>query len=625
MKSAQLARLDRDTPKWPEIRATLGDNAAITISGVTRPLATEDKQAEIVALAGQQARANGKPIRLTVRRADGALERLIVALDDTVATLDHAQPVDAPAVPPAADDQVKPPRTRGRARSRTKSSTNAATRKRRTSFLGFFSPRNAGLIQWAGAAFAALVVAAAIVIAVKAASHGGTPTTPDQAKPASSAPAPAKLYTDLAPPGWSQQAWWALPLATDTTPVTDSTTGMTVLVSATDNSSAAPTLNLDGDPAQHSAAYLAVVDRDGRGVWSTPLDNGLPAVGPTITTVDHARVVLIGNDTSVTYWPLAGGNAHTVALPGDTTATVNTQGDSVMFTLNDDRLGYLQDGSLQLVQPLPRTTAAFAVDGAVLSTQADTGTWWTQRAAASPSSITAKTPFAGAVVRQILAATPQAVIIAWAHRQQPGGTVSDKATVIAYATSGGAELARTSTDSAALDIGADGQALYSPAAGITAAGSVVLTGGRPSALTVTPGLTVNAAQDAAYGSTSDQDSVAIQSGRTPTALPAGTLIPVGYSPAHLMVITQDTLYALRPASGIKSTTVAAAPPRPAATRTVTAPPVTRTAPTTVKTSVTRTVRSTVAVTRTVRSTVTVTPSTTTSPARTTPPARTTTR
>lgn len=615
MKSAQLARLDRDTPKWPEIRATLGDNAAITISGVTRPLATEDKQAEIVALAGQQARANGSPIRLTVRRADGALERLIVALDDTVARLDHAQPVDAPAAPPAGD-QVKPPRTRGRAKSRTKSSTNGATRKRGTGLLGIFSLRNAGLIKWAGAGFAALVVAAAIVIAVKAASHGGTPTTPDEAKPASSAPAAAKLYTDLAPPGWSQQAWWALPLAAGTTPVTDSTTGMTVLVSATDNTSAAPTLNLDGDPAQHTATYLAVVDRAGRGVWSTPLENGLPAFGPTITTVDHARVVLIGDDTSVTYWPLTGGNAHTVALPGDTTGTINAQGDSVMFTLNDGRLGYLHNGSLQLVQPLPHTTAAFAVDGAVLSTQADTGSWWTQRADASPSVITPKTPFAGAVVQQILAATPQAVIIAWTHRQQPGGSVSasDKATVIAYATIGGAELARTSTDSAALDIGADGQALYSPAAGITAAGSVVLTGGRPSALTVTPGLTVNAAQDAAYGSTSDQDSVAIQRGRTPTALPAGTLIPVGYSAAHLMVITQDTLYALRPASGIKSTTVAA-PPRPAATRTVTAPAVTRTAaPTTVKTSITRTVRST----------VTVTP-TTASPGRSTPSTHQTTR
>ncbi|MGI8417098.1 MAG: hypothetical protein ACR2P2_13035 [Nakamurella sp.] len=615
MKSAQLARLDRDTPKWPEIRATLGDNAAITISGVTRPLATEDKQAEIVALAGQQARANDSPIRLTVRRADGALERLIVALDDTVARLDHAQPVDTPAVPPAGD-QVKPPRTRGRARSRSKSSTNAAARKRGTGFLGFFSPRNAGLIKWAGAAFAALVVAAAIVIAVKAASHGQTPTTPDEAKPASSAPAAAKLYTDLAPPGWSQQAWWALPLATGTTPVTDSTTGMTVLVSATDNTSAAPTLNLDGDPAQHTATYLAVVDRAGRGVWSTPLDNGLPAFGPTITTVDHARVVLIGDDTSVTYWPLGGGNAHTVALPDGTTGTINTQGDSVMFTLNDGRLGYLHNGSLQLVQPLPHTTAAFAVDGAVVSTQADTGSWWTQRADASPSVITPKPPFTGAAIQQILAATPQAVIIAWAHRQQPAGSgsgsgsVSDKATVIAYATSSGAELARTTTDSAALDIGADGQALYSPAAGITAAGSVVLTGGRPSALTVTPGLTVTAAQDAAYGSTSDQDSVAIQRGRTPTALPAGTLIPVGYSAAHLMVITQDTLYALRPASGIKSTTVAAATPRPAVTRTVTAPAVTRTAaPTTVKTSVTRTVRSTVTVTPTTASPVLSTAST----------------
>ena len=102
MKTLSPARLDQDTPKWPEVRITLGDSPTVTVSGVITPVA--DEPAAITRCA-EQARALGRPIRARVTTADGALRRLIVSPPATSPRSPHREPPRQ-----AAPKRTHPPR-----------------------------------------------------------------------------------------------------------------------------------------------------------------------------------------------------------------------------------------------------------------------------------------------------------------------------------------------------------------------------------------------------------------------------------------------------------------------------------------------------------------------------------
>src|SRR6478735_9912427 len=99
MKTLSPSRLDQDTPKWPEVRITLGDQPTVTVSGVITPV---DDRAAAVTRCAEQARTLGRPIRARVTAADGALRRMIVTPDAAVTTLDSPLVKQAPKPHPIA-------------------------------------------------------------------------------------------------------------------------------------------------------------------------------------------------------------------------------------------------------------------------------------------------------------------------------------------------------------------------------------------------------------------------------------------------------------------------------------------------------------------------------------------
>lgn len=583
MKTSELQRLDQQTPRFPELRAQLAEPPTITVSGVTRPLDSDDPQGEIVGIAANRARQQGAPIRLTVTVDDGAVDHLIVTTDGAVHQLKH-EPAPRPAGGSGIGHAAPLPTTKPRRkRGRTGSTKAQKPAKNRSGMFSFLPPATARRMVWAAvAAVAALVVLAVVMLLVvkgkssPAVASPQTPTTPTTtARPA---PATGQLYTTDAPPGWSQAAWWALPIAADSAPVTDQATGLTALLSATDNMTATPTLSPAGDAAQHEANYLVVVDARGRARWSTPLDDGAPRGGPALTTIDGQRVVLISDSRTLTYWPLTGGEPTTIELPKDVRGTINTAGESPLITLGDNRVGYLQHGQLQIVQILPRTEPAFAIDGAAVITEPDTGTWWTLTADKQPVPTRPKAPAAKLAVHDIIGITPTAAVVAWAD---PRSSTLSALTVVAYDRATGAEIGRVTTKQPG-DVKPGRLAASNPAIGLTAAGTVVVNSAPDHhKVAIAPGITPEAVYDRIYARAQGAGAV-IGPDLKPLPLPDSTVHVVGYSKDHLMAISQDVLYALKPAAAPATPT--AAPSTPArATVTTTVP-----APTTVRATVTKT-------------------------------------
>lgn len=494
MKTTTIDRLDRDTPKWPEVRITIGDVTTVTVSGVVTPVADE---ATALARAAAQARTLGRPIRARLTTADGDLYRLIVSADGTVTEIDDNTAAPVPSQASAAAAVDAPP----------------AKKRTTTGVLSRFPAPLRPIIKWGTPVFGVLVVASVGVLIF----HGKGDATDQTAPPSAAVPPAGQLYTELPPPGWSAQAAWVVDLAEDAPAPVVAADGTVVAVTAQDHSAI---------PATGDDRYLSVLEADGRTRWAVPLDTA-PRLGPVILTVDGAQVVMVAGTRDLTYWPLTGGPETVVDLP--TGAKVTPTG---LVELRDEHLGYLHDGGLATVESLPRTEPAIAVDGAVLVTQPDTGTWWALRAGEDPAAVHPIPPDGATTVQRVLALTADRAVVAW--------STSDKPTCrVAVYQRGGS----TPTGSAA------GPCSALPRAGAAApsngtlggVGAVVIDG---STVTVVQGLTVTAAADQLYGTVAGAPVTVSADGRT-TNLPAGTLTPVGAADGRLLVVgAPNRLYAL---------------------------------------------------------------------------------
>uniref|UniRef100_UPI003B3B697F hypothetical protein n=1 Tax=Micromonospora sp. TaxID=1876 RepID=UPI003B3B697F len=222
-----------------------------------------------------------------------------------------------------------------------------------------------------------------------------------------------------------------------------------------------------------------------------------------------------------------GGDPTVVSLPSG--APVTPGG---MVNLRDDQLGYLHAGSLSVVDELPRTEPAIAVDGAVIVTQADDGAWWTLRADVAPTVAKPDAPTGTTGFRDFLAVGTDHVITAWETAEPRTCAVA------AYATSDAATQATTTLPCASLPRPGATYTSTGPVAGV---GTLVL---RDGTLIAAPGVTMTAVVDQIYGTKNGNPVLVSPDGNT-TALPAGTLTPTGLSDGHLLVVDSDhRLYAL---------------------------------------------------------------------------------
>lgn len=532
---ARTAKLDQQTPKWPDLRVAItAAGSTISASGITHELAGDDPQRAAVTFAADHARRNGKPVRMTATMPTGDVHRMIVTPDRSVVLLDHARPAGSPtsAPPPAAGGkQAKKARTR----------KPPARRPGTAGILGRFPPRLQPVIKWGAPAFAVLLVALVVLAVVKGPSKAGTDTAIAQQN--HPVPPAGTLYTVTAPPGWSQTATWTVPLAHGTTTDTDPDTGVTAALTPDDRTTAQTAHDTAGKIEGHQPNYLSVLGADGSTRYTAPLATR-PVYGPVITTVDGAKVVLLQtNSNTVSYLPLDGGDPTTVDLPDQVAGQLNTAGTSVMVPLGNQRVAYLHNHAWQTLETLPLTTPKFATDGAVVSVQPETGAWWTQRIDAAPTSVRPTRPAGAVGLDQILAVTPRHVILSW-KTAAAAGSYTAPDLITAYDVATGKLIAQASsvnTLSPSQDVYTDSRH------GLTAIDGLVLSApaGQSAQLTVVDGFHVNAVYDAVYGQQQGQPAV-ITAADPVRNLPPSTLTPVGATADHLIVTSQDQLYSLPP-------------------------------------------------------------------------------
>jgi hypothetical protein len=504
MKTLTPTRLDQDTPKWPEVRITLGEHPTVTVSGVITPVDDEDTA---ITRCADQARTLGRPIRARITTATGDVRRVIVTADGIVTTLDNA----------AAASPAGPATARGKPAARPRS--GSGRRGKGKSVLSRFPAPMRPVIRWGAPAMGVLVVASVTVMLVNARGSSA-----DAGAPAPTAPVPpaGELYTELAPPGWSQNAAWVVDLAADAPAPVVTGDGTVVAVTARDNS-ATPQ---DGDER-----YLSVLEPTGQTRWAVPLDTP-PRVGPLLLTIDGVEMVAVAGIRDLTYWPITSGPETVVPLPSG--ATVTPTG---LVILPNKQLGYLYGGALQTVEALPRTDPAIALDGAVLVTQPDTGAWWTLTATTPPTAVRPTPPPGADAVTAVLATSEDQVLIGW-NTDTPQDCIAaayhrNDGTLIATATTACSALPRTG-------------ATYASNGTLAGVGPLVQTG---ATMTTVPGLTVTTVADQIYGTTNG-DPVTVTSTGQVTPLPNGTLIPAGQTTDHLLVVgSPGRLYALERSRG----------------------------------------------------------------------------
>ena len=395
-------------------------------------------------------------------------------------------------------------------------------------------------VRWAGLLLGVLTVAALVVLVV----HDRSSSAEAAAGPVTAPVPPAgRLYTQLGPPGWSQQAVWVLPVADGTVPATDPVTGVTAAITGQDRSTSG-----DRRAAGRAAGPVAVGAGTGRPHPLRRTAGRCPAVRPG----DHPhRRDRGGADRHQQEHPVLAvdrraGNRCRPAHRRQ--AHARRSGGSVLLTLPGDRVGYLHGGAVHTVQLLPRTTPGIAIDGAVLVVQPDTGAWWTLTGDTAPASITPAAPPGAGPVDRVLAVTGSRVLISWA----PAAPDPKTPTVIVagYDRDTGELIATTTTPAGA--VARPAAVVGNDPAGLTATGPVILTDppvGRPRVVRGRRGSPPPRppTTSTAPSPTAGRPWSGPTASRSP--LPDGTLIPTGTGGAFLPVLSQGRLYALTPEDG----------------------------------------------------------------------------
>ena len=232
-------------------------------------------------------------------------------------------------------------------------------------------------------------------------------------------PPAGRLYTQLAPPGWSQQAAWVLPIADGTIPATDPATGVTAAVTPEDRS----TTQTAAQRVGRKDRWLSVLEPDGRTRWATTLD-GPPKFGPVITQVDGTPVALIGTGKQIRYWPLTGGPGTDLDLPSGARLTA-TVGGRCCSPCPATRSATCTAVPSTPCRSCPAPARRSPWTARCWSIQPDTGAWWTLTDDAAPTSVTPKAPPGAGRVDTVLAVTATRVLIAWNPAPAPDAGEAD--------------------------------------------------------------------------------------------------------------------------------------------------------------------------------------------------------
>ncbi|GAA3735197.1 hypothetical protein HDA32_003959 [Spinactinospora alkalitolerans] len=347
----------------------------------------------------------------------------------------------------------------------------------------------------------------------------------------SSAPASATFETRPAPPGFTRQADWRLPMAPGTRPAV-----------ALDGSAAALI-----DPDER----LMVVGPGGTETWSAELPVEVGDIDGPLRFArdgDTQRVVLVG-DGALWLWPAGGGVPERFDLPDD--AEVSFAGTGPLVTAGDDAFvpsfaassedsaeaaaspGGFSEGELVRVEPPGGTGAMLADGGEVLAASAD-GPWAWAGGEEEPREVEADRPEGAEEVDRVLTASAGYVIVRWSADDE------DRTVLAVHDAGDGSVTASAAIAPDELEdarwVDGDRTAAYGPLLVDLADGTTdVLSGFIP----------VNAAGDTLYGEL-DGAPVAVGADGEPVELEEDTARPWGLLDGRAVVVADDDLYALSP-------------------------------------------------------------------------------
>lgn len=379
-------KIDRRTPSFPVVRIDLTDHPATITSGGQRRTLPQADEATVIQEIAAEADILGRPVRSTVTTAEGTA-RLIVTPEGVPHELTPGRqtfpssPASASVASPALKQPAKPSRQTGGHKSSAR--------------WMLFGGIALGLII-------VLVIGFLVTVRLTAKEPEAAPTGPGPA------PDAGELYAVPAPPTFERTADWQLPIAADTTPAV-SDAGIAA-VTPVDRS-------ITGDLAAYTDSeprYLSYLNADGQAEWSSPLPNtASPESGPQFTVVDGSPVVVMVWRDQLTYWPLNGADATTVALPRR--AEVSFEGSSPLITAEEK--GYTVSNGELIEHPVPYLTTPVAANGSVIVAAEPNGTWWSVPATGTPTLTAPTVPEDASVASQVITLMEDRAVILW---QTPG-------------------------------------------------------------------------------------------------------------------------------------------------------------------------------------------------------------
>ncbi|PSK90256.1 hypothetical protein CLV63_12385 [Murinocardiopsis flavida] len=364
-----------------------------------------------------------------------------------------------------------------------------------------------------------LLVAAVAVLVIGGLAGTGTlayrmlpPGWPESAD-AATTPESASFNSRPAPPGFTEDALWKIPLAPGSRP------------SVAEDGSVAAIVGADGK--------IAAIGPDGVRKWSeeSPLPPAEVKSGLRINGGADDFSVSLSDSESLWVWASGGGDPERFELPSGGQVSY---GGSAPMVLTEGAAFVPSDGELVEVDTPQGTAGLLAKGDSVLAASAN-GPWSWVRPAGKAREVEPVPPDQATRLERVLAASDDYVIVRWAaagggrtilavHDSQDGSVASSTA------------VAEQALVDARWVVG-DGVGAYGPLLVDLEAGEGRLLGGfRPT----------SAAGPTLYG---ERKGVAVAVGRdgSPENLETGAARPWGLLDGHAIVMADDDLYALTPA------------------------------------------------------------------------------
>lgn len=383
------------------------------------------------------------------------------------------------------------------------------------------APRNSGkqsgsrtgvvlALAAAGLAVVVLVVVSVVLVVPRYLPGFGTQAAPSQQAPETPDTIPFEARS--APPGFSSEALWRIPVTEGTRPA------------VSDDGSRVAFIGADGK--------LAVAGPEGKRLWEADLPIQPAEIEGAVRFVknDDQWEVAIAGTGKLWIWSADGSGPTEYKLPKD--GVVTFAGTAPLVT-TDKKAMVPREGELLEVK-VPKGTGGMLVVGDEVLLAAADGPWYWAAPGEEPAKVTAKEPKSADGLDRVITASERYVIVRWQSEKE------DRVILAAHDARDGSVFAETEITAGELAdatwIEGETVAAYGP----------ILTDLESGQTQVLPGFTpLNAVAGVVYGEL-EEDQVAVNAAGEVTPMEPDTARPWGLLDGHAVVMADANLYALLP-------------------------------------------------------------------------------